>query len=225
MTRYAIYARPGVLGDADAPEAVALCEVVEAWYARDEFSDLTVDARRYGFHATLTAPFHLADGRSETDLMEAADAFAGSREPVTIPAPAPETLGEFRALRPQGDETAIDALAADAVRDFHAFRAPPTELEVRRRRPEEMTTRERELFERWGYPYVFDQFRFHMTLTDRVSAARAAEIDAALAEHFSPLHGIDVPLRAIAVFAEPEPGAPFFVHSIHPFAATSQEST
>ena len=220
MTRYAIYARPGVQGDADAAEAVALAEAAERWLTRPDMQGLTVDARRYGFHATLVSPFHLADGTTAEELHEAADAFAAGRGPVAVPAPRPVALGKYRALRPHGDETKLGALAADAVRAFDEFRAPPTELEIKRRRPERMTPRERELFERWGYPYVFDQFHFHLTLTDRVPKSQAAEVDLALTEHFADVAGVDVPLRAITIFTESEPGAPFELRSIHPFRRT-----
>ncbi|WP_203135578.1 DUF1045 domain-containing protein [Microbacterium sp. JZ31] len=246
MTRYAVYALPGALGGGtfpevplsgavlrqfeadgareDAPEALRLREAVEAWYAREEFRDLTVDARRYGFHATLKAPFRLAEGRTEAELRAAADTFAAARRPVTIAAPRPATVGHFRALLPHGDHAGLDALAADAVRAFDDFRAQPNEDEIRRRRPERLSPRERELFERWGYPYVFDRFRFHLTLTDPIPEERIAEVDAALASHFADTAGIDVPLLSIALFVEPEPGDPFDVLSVHPFAA-AQEST
>jgi hypothetical protein len=218
VTRYAVYALPGALGDADAPAAVRLRDAVEAWYAREEFRDLTVDPRRYGFHATLKAPFRLAEGRTHAQLRAAADAFAAQRRPVTIAAPRPATLGRFRALVPHGDHADLDALAADAVRAFDAFRAAPTDAEIRRRRPERLSARQRELFERWGYPFVLDEFRFHMTLTDPVPAERAAEVDAALEARFDDIAGVDVPLLSIALFVEPEPGAPFRIHSVHPFS-------
>ncbi|GAA3648998.1 DUF1045 domain-containing protein [Microbacterium marinilacus] len=217
MTRYAVYALPGALGDADAPEALRLRAAAEEWYAREEFRDLTAGARRYGFHATLKAPFRLADGTTEAGLRSAADAFAAERAPVTIAAPRVEALGSFRALRPGGDESAIDALAADAVRAFDGFRAAPSPAETARRRPDRMTPRQRELFERWGYPYVLDEFRFHLTLTDPVPVDRAARVDAALADEFAGVAGADVPLLSVALFVEPEPGAPFEVHSVHPF--------
>lgn len=223
MTRYAVYAIPGA-AEGDAREAIRLRDTVETWYARDDVQDITVDARRYGFHATLKAPFRLAAGRTETELRAAADAFAAERAPVVIPAPRPAELGGFRALLPVGDESGLNALAASAVRAFEVFRAPLDDLDVRRRRPEQLTRRQRELFERWGYPYAFDEFRFHLTLTDSVPAARAAAIDAALDEHFADVAGIDVPLTAIAISVEPEPGASFTTLSVHPFATrTAQE--
>jgi hypothetical protein len=227
MTRYAVYALPGALGAADDPAAVRLRAAVEDWYARPELRALTVDARRYGFHGTLKAPFRLAEGRTEAELRRAADAFAARRAAVPIRAPRPTAIGGFRALLPgdgAADQAELDALAADAVRAFDEFRAPLDAPERRRRRPETLTPRQRELFERWGYPYVLDEFRFHLTLTDRLPADRAAEVDEALTAHFAPVAGVDVTLRSLTLFREPEPGAPFEIHSVHPFAA-AQEST
>jgi hypothetical protein len=217
-----VYALPGALGDADAREAVRLRAAAEAWFRRDEARGLTVQARRYGFHGTLKAPFRLADGCTESGLRQHADAFAAARPPLLISAPVPRAIGSFRALRPQGDESAIDALAADAVRGFDGFRAPPLASDLARRRPDRMTPRQRELFQRWGYPYVLDEFRFHLTLTDPVPAERGEEVDAALAGHFAGTAGVDVPLLSIALFVEPEPGAPFRLLSVHPFAAPTR---
>lgn len=217
MTRYAVFAIPGADAEA-APEAIRLREAVESWFARVDVRQLTVDARRYGFHATLRSPIRLATGCTEAELRAAADAFAARRRPVVVPAPRPARLGGFRAMLPGGESHELDALAAAAVHEFERFRAPLDEAEVRRRRPDSLTSRQRELFEQWGYPYVLDEFRFHFTLTDAVPAERAPEIDAALDEHFVDVAGIDVPLTAIAISAERAPGAPFEILSVHPFA-------
>lgn len=225
MTRYAVYAVPGLLGESDDPIAAGLRSTVEAWYARPEFHDLTVDARRYGFHATLKAPFRLAGGRTEADLRAAADAFAASHHCVLLPALRPANLGRFRALLPHGDDSAIRMLADEAVRSFDVFRAELDDADIRRRRPETLSARERVLFEQRGYPYVFEEFRFHLTLTDPIPPARESEIDSAIAAHFAKDgHGCDVLLRSIALFIEREPGAPFEVLSAHPLATPSADA-
>lgn len=223
MTRYAVYALPGALGDADDPAAVQLRDTVEAWYARAPFRDLTVDARRYGFHGTLKAPFRLADDRSEADLRAAADDFAAAHEPVPLSGLRVERLGGFRALLLRGDETGIRALADDAVRSFDGFRAAPDAANLRRRRPEELPPRQRELFEQWGYPFVLDEFRFHLTLTDPVPPEHDTTVDDALAEHFADAPA-EVRLRSIALFIEPSPGAPFRVLSVHPLTAARSDT-
>lgn len=217
MTRYAIYAMPGTGGESEATEARALKAVVDSWYARPDVQDMTVNARRYGFHATLVAPFHLAAAHTEVELIEAVAAFATGREPVLIPGPHPAAMGSFRALRPSGDQSHLNAFAASVVREFDHFRAPLTEADVRRRRAPHLTWRQRELFDRWGYPYVFDEFHFHLTLTDALPAERAAEVDAALARHFAGVACIDVPLTGLTISVEPEPGAAFELLAVLPF--------
>jgi hypothetical protein len=216
MRRYAIYAVPGA-GSDDTAEALALKATVAAWYARADLHDLAVNARRYGFHATLAAPFHLAAAHTEAELLLAATAFAAERATVTIPGLRPTAMGSFRALVPSGDQKALNALGESVVRKFDGFRAPLTEADVRRRRASHLTARQRELFDRWGYPYVLDEFRFHLTLTDELPAERAAAVDAAAAQHFALVAGVDVPLSGITISVEPEPGAAFEIISVHPF--------
>jgi hypothetical protein len=62
------------------------------------------------------------------------------------------------------------------VRGLDAFRAPLNEAERVRRDPLRLTPRQRETFERWGYPYALAEFRLHFTLTNAVEeAGRIAE--------------------------------------------------
>lgn len=229
VARYAVYALPGALGSDDAVESVRLRALAESWFARDDLDlqQLTASARRYGFHATLAAPFRLAEGYGEADLKAAATALAETLSPVSITAIAPQAIGSFRALRPTGDETELTELSNHAVRAFGDFRAPLSAVDIERRRPDLMTKRQRELFEQWGYPFVFDEFRFHLTLTDRVPAERSAAIDTAIAAHFAEVIGLDVPVRSIALFVEPAPGEPFEIVSVHPLRgdATAASTT
>ncbi|MGY1553159.1 DUF1045 domain-containing protein [Microbacterium sp. A588] len=214
MTRYAVYGVPGL--DPGAPTvAVQLRAAVEDWYA--QHPEITPDARRYGFHATLKAPFALADGVTIADLEAAVSAFAAGRHPVVLPAVQPLTIGSFRALVPTGDTAEVDALAQDIVRTFEPYRAPLTADDIARRRPERLTPRQREILDEVGYPFALDEFRVHLTLTDALDAAGAAGIDHAIAGHFAAFAGADIPLTALAVFIEPDRGAPFGIHSIHPF--------
>lgn len=223
MTRYAVYAVPGD-GPEDAPGAEIgrrVRELADAWYASRP--GITVDPRRYGFHGTLKAPFRLAEGVSAAQLDDAVAAFAAARRPVRIPSVRPSAIGRFRALVPGSEAAELTGLAADVVRGLDHLRAPLTEAEHARRRPERLTPRQRELLVAWGYPYVLDEFRFHLTLTDPIPDDRAEEIDAAIRLHFAEIAGADVPLTALSVFVEPRPGEPFQSLSVHPFASEEQK--
>ena len=162
--------------------------------APDELSAMTRDARRYGPHATLKPPFFLKPGLTEENLVQAADEFAGTRAPLPLPALGLERIGSFFALamRPETEAEEEEAekvrlLAGDAVSFFDAFRAPPAEEELERRRGRGLTPRQEEYLLRWGYPYVFEEFRFHITLTDGIREPRlAAALEAELRRYTAP---------------------------------------
>lgn len=231
MTRYAIYAVPGAAAQAgfnEPPTNVALGNAARDWFARPEFHHVTTNARRYGFHATLKAPFHLADGVTGDALSGFARKFAAHTAPVVVPSLQLRRLGGagdsdlgFRALVPTRDCPAVGQLAARIVTQFDPMRAPLTNEEYDRRKPEHLDEQQRDHLRRWGYPHVLDRFRFHFTLTDALSGDGSigqgtAEVDAALASQFAQVLGSDLELVALCICVEPEPGATFELHSIHP---------
>lgn len=229
--RYAIYFTP----DRDHP----LTRMAASWLGRDAFTGLPVEppslagllpaeiafhaapARRYGFHATLKAPFMLAPGISEADLVAAVEAFTATRGPVLMPKLKLAQLDSFFALVPSLPSESLDGLAADVVRDFDRFRAPLTEADIERRNPDRLSATEFANLSRWGYPYVMESFRLHMTLTGRVASDQQGRIAAVLEQLFAPLLVGTVSLDALTVFAEPEPGAPFTVLARRSFAGAA----
>ncbi|WP_421726258.1 DUF1045 domain-containing protein [Bauldia sp.] len=176
-----------------------------------EVDDLTAAPRRYGFHATLKPPFRFAAGESPDSLHRALTAFAVPRPAITIPALALSRIGPFFALTPADDSAEVDALAADVVRVFEPFRAAMTSEEIARRRPERLSARQRTYLETWGYPYVFDEFRFHMTLTGPVPVEHRDLLHAALGQRFAAFLGQPLAIDALALFVEPHPPGDFVV--------------
>jgi len=158
---------------------------------------------RYGFHGTLKAPFHLVEGRTEEDLIAAL-----REEASRFPSPGQLSLkvGDLRgflALVPEGDAESVNALAAWAVERFEPFRAALSEEDLLRRRKAGLTPRQDAALETWGYPYVFEDFAFHMTLSGQIEDATERDrILVALAEVFRPALDHAVPLDAISLFQE-----------------------
>lgn len=130
---------------------------------------VTASPRVYGFHATLKAPMRLAPGVAEDDLLVAAADLARHRAPISIGRLRVARIGGFLALVPVEAPPALGLFAAECVAALDPLRAPLTETERLRRRPERLDARERMLLDRWGYPHVFETFRFHMTLTGRLA--------------------------------------------------------
>jgi putative phosphonate metabolism protein len=148
---------------------------------------ITETPRKYGLHATLKAPFRLADGQNADGLQKALAAFCAAHAPATGTGLGITRIGRFLALVPEGDSAGIDALAASIVETFDRFRAPMTEAERARRRPDTLTASLRANLDRWGYPYVMDAFRFHITLTGPLPPEAAAEVETALDLRLQPI--------------------------------------
>jgi putative phosphonate metabolism protein len=151
---------------------------------RAEWATLTHEPRRYGFHATLKAPFYLSPASDEAQLANALENFAAFARLVPTIIPTVRTIGNFVALVPQEPSPALDALAADCVTIFDAFRAPITPQERARRVAAGLNHRQIANLDRWGYPHLFDDFRFHMTLTGPVPPHRREPTVALLSAHF-----------------------------------------
>lgn len=175
--RYAVYALPapgsrlaafgaGILG-----HDTASGRAVDHPAGLADLAPVTQGARVYGFHATLKAPMRLAPGVAEDDLIAEAARIASAHPPVAVGGLTVAALGPFLALVPVAPPAGLGLLAAECVAALDALRAPMSEAERARRRPERLDARGRALLDRWGYPYVFEAFRFHMTLTDALPEA------------------------------------------------------
>lgn len=226
FTRYAVYVTPppGPLSDFGA-----------AWLGWDPvrgttvphpdipglpapLSDLTDAPRKYGLHATMKPPFTLAPGATEAALRDAFAAFCAATAPVTLDGLAIAPLGRFLALLPEGDETAINTLAAACVRAFEPFRAPLTEAEITHRRAGGLTPEQDSRLAQWGYPHVMAGFRFHITLTGKRPKAELPALRATLTQHFAPLLPRPVPVDALSLMGEDRQGR---FHLIHRHALTA----
>jgi putative phosphonate metabolism protein len=233
--RYAIYFTPGQ----DDP----LTRVAASWLGRDPFSAAhptapdvtglspaeiayhTASARRYGFHATLKAPFHLAENATEAELDDAVARFAAGAEPILLSGLAPTRIDGFLALTPRGPAPDLDRFAGEVVTVFDRFRAPLSDSEIQRRNPDALSPDEFRNLLQWGYPYVFESFRFHMTLTGRVADDDLARVRAAIDEVFAPVLERPAIVDGLALFVEPEPGAPFMVRSWHGLGRRQERKT
>jgi putative phosphonate metabolism protein len=176
-----------------------------------DWHELTVDPRKYGFHATLKAPFALAVGRSEDELLAACTAFAGTPRPLPIIKPVVDAISGFIAVVPAEPVSELLRLASDCVTAFDAFRAPLTEEDRARRNPAALSPRQRDYLDRWGYPYVREEFRFHMTLTGRLGSERREPILAMLRSRFAEIHLDRLAIDRIALFRQDDNNARFCI--------------
>ena len=167
-----------------------------------DWREVTEDPRKYGFHATLKAPISLANGETESELLAACADFAGQPRRIPVITPVVNSISGFIAVIPAERSNELEQFAADCVRAFDSFRAPLTADDRARRNPSRLTPRQVEYLERWGYPYVMEEFRFHMTLTGRLGDMRREPILAMLRHRFAAIGLARLAIDAIALFRQ-----------------------
>lgn len=171
-TRYGIYYLPPAGAFADFGASWVGWDVASG-QARAQFDTPNLDRvttapRKYGFHATLKPPFRLAEGTSGDDLTDAVATLARTTAPAMSDGLELSALGRFLALTPFGDVAGIQRVAAACVTTLDPFRAAASEQELAKRRAAGLSAAQEAMLLAWGYPYVLDAFRFHITLTDRL---------------------------------------------------------
>ena len=210
-SRYAVYYTP--------PEGAFACfgaewlgwdiasgrEVTQPVLSGIDLAAVTETPRKYGFHATLKAPFRLADGVTQQDLHQTVASTAADLRPVLLESLRLTKIGSFLALTPDRNIVPLQDMAFSVVEKLDHLRAPMTEAERARRRPKTLSKLQRDYLDQWGYPYVRDEFRFHMTLT---GALTDAEIDR-IEELLRPLLGVipePFPIRSVCIVGERSDG-------------------
>lgn len=216
VARVAVYYAP--LPD-DPLFAAAAC-----WLGRDPISDapapqpdlpgiaeVTAEPRQYGFHATLKPPMRLAEDRSWNALVAATRALAAEIPPFDLPPLAVSDVHGFLALRETEAPAALQALADACVARLDRFRAPAQEAEIARRRRPGLSAQQDAMLLRWGYPYVFETWFFHMTLTRRLSESEKQRFMPEAERHFARALLLPRRVEEICLFAQHEAGGSFMV--------------
>ncbi|MFK7938475.1 MAG: DUF1045 domain-containing protein [Roseovarius sp.] len=139
--------------------------------------DITATPRRYGLHATIVPPFHLAHGITLAHLKDVLERACSMQAPVHLDALALARLGRFLALVPVGSTNALNTLAADMLHQLDTLRAPPSTTDLERHRTKGLTPAQDALLQRWGYPYVMEAFKCHLTLTGKLPKAQARTLE------------------------------------------------
>jgi len=222
LPRYALYYAPRVeealavaagrwLGrNADTGEARDLVPV--SGVPHERLLAIVAEPRLYGFHGTLKPPIALVEGATERDFLDAVGTLTATERQIDVPALELGALQDFLALVPAGRCAPLQDFSDRCVVEFDEFRRPAGEAELTRRRAAGLTQRQEDLLLRWGYPYVLEQGRFHLTLTGRVKEPRerAAILDE-LRRRFMGFVDRPLAVRDLCVCRQAAPGRPFTV--------------
>lgn len=212
--RYAVYyvPEPGPLATFAAAwlgwDPVARTDVPhpEVGLSPREVENITSTPRRYGFHATIKPPFRLKQGSDLATLEADLSELARRLVPVDMTEVTLKTVDGFLALVPSGGQRKVAALAAEVVSSLDRHRAPPLPAELTKRRSRGLTDRQDKLLVRWGYPYVMDEFRFHLTLSHRLNRHEAGALADLLWPHLEPIVPHVLKIKDLCLMAEAEDG-------------------
>jgi putative phosphonate metabolism protein len=220
--RYAIYFAPS-----EGSELESVCSAILGRCARTgialgqpaipgikptRLAELTASPRHYGLHATLKPPFFLADPHDENELLESVSMIATKIRAFDLPGLELARIGSFLALTLTAPCPELEDLARICVKVLDPFRRPPDPEELTRRRAKGLTPNQERLLGLWGYPYVLEEMRFHLTLTGSIHAPEERErLRAGLARLLAPVLRKTVPVRDICVFRQASLEEPFTI--------------
>lgn len=198
-----------------APEPGPFAVAAAAWLGWDpvngpvphpdlglDLATLTAEPRKYGFHGTIKPPFRLAPGVRLADLQDQTLTLARHLNAVVLPDLTLISLEGFLALVPEGDAAALTQLAGQVVESLDPLRASLTDAEIARRRPDSLTPRQRALLNRYGYPYVMEEFRFHLTLSGRLTEAQTSALKPVANAYFARLLPKPFRVAELCLFGE-----------------------
>jgi hypothetical protein len=220
--RYAIFYTPtGPLADFGAQwlgwDSAHGRPVVQPEIAGIDVPTITQTARKYGLHGTLKAPFKLAEGCDLAQLQDVATTFATGQPAFEIGALTLRHDSGFVALRPRSQQIGLRDFAAVAVKAFDGFRAALTDVDIARRREANLTARQDQQMLDWGYPFIFDDFHFHLTLSGLMEAGEAAQVIDALSPRLESIVQTPFVIDGITLMGQDAQG---MFHQIHRYTLT-----
>lgn len=205
--RFAIYYLP------DDPEFAALGAHWLGWdcvQGRDLQTNLDREfvkkSAKYGFHATLKAPFRLHQNADFDNMRAAIAKLANQQNHVSIEGLELTKLGRFFALTPTGDVSSLNHLAERCVREFDQFRAALTREEIAKKSPDRLSPSQLEYLNIWGYPHIFENFRFHMTLSDKLQKYMQTKVQERAQNHFQGWLNRPLNIQSICLAGEDSDG-------------------
>lgn len=199
--RYGLYFKPKA--------GSALAEFEGKWFTANRPDEIIGIPKRYGLHATLKAPFKLDEQKTFDGMFAAIKQLSVDFSPIYVGALAQRKIGSFLALVPKSNCPDLDQLAFDCVRMIDPYRAPIEARELERRRTVSLSSEEEKMLRNWGYPYVKDSFRFHITLTGNLDEKQVKYIQPELGDLLKPVLSEPLMIEDICLVGDPGEGKPF----------------
>lgn len=170
----------------------------------------TGQAARYGFHGTIVAPFRTEAALEE--LYEAVDRLARGVKSFPLEKPALHAVNNsFAAIMPAAQPDELAALERHFVMGLSPCRLPLTEKDIARRG--RLTPRQAANLSQWGYHLVFDDFKFHLTVSDSLPDDSVSFI-AALGAYLEPALTGPILFDRVGLFYQPSENEAFMCQKV-----------
>ena len=115
-------------------------------------------------------------------------------------------IGKFLALSPIASSVQLENMASDCVRAVDGFRAHRTAKELALYRQAKLTVHQDQMLENCGYPYILEEFRFHITLTGRIVDEPERDLAmAAAAKQCKDFIGKPLVINEVVICRKPSP--------------------
>ncbi len=133
----------------------------------DELKNYCEQPAKYGFHATLKAPFRLKRNVKTKNFYDVISHIATQHSRFKIKGLKIVYSKKFTFITSRKPNKLLINLENDLVKHLDTFRAELNKTEIKKRIPDSLTFKQNKYLKEWGYPFVFDQFKFHMTLMNQ----------------------------------------------------------
>ena len=120
-----------------------------------------------------------------------------------------QNLDGFLAVREAAPSPELQAIADVAVASLDHCRALPSDAELTRRRKAGLSDAEEAMLTRWGYPYVFQLWRFHLTLSRRLQEREMARLLPAARDWLAEALERPRVFNSLAIYTQGQSGSPF----------------
>ena len=211
FSRYAIYYAPPKIDpladftaswlgwDANLGEYVSFPKIQSF---RHDISSITNKPRKYGFHGTLKPPFSLKMGMTQEELFVAVGDLAQSIQEFEIERIQLKVINGFIALIPERHSSCLHDMARKCVTELDCFRAEESHEKLEKRRLLGLSKKQEANLTKWGYPFVLDEFRFHLTLSGPLKSHVAKNVMSFLAIELEDIISLPLQVKELCVFGE-----------------------
>ena len=175
-----------------------------------KFSSLVLTPKQYGFHGTIKAPFRLKNEYTYNDLENKVREISKQIHSFYFDQLIIKKLGNFIGLIPTNN-LKINAVSNKFVEELDYLRDELSESEIKKRKPHKLTSNQKQMLFKWGYPYVFDEFKFHLTLTSKLNVVEIDDVLRSLQNILKQVNLNKISFNNICIFGQKSDEKFYFV--------------